>query len=122
MDNYTGSTSTGMGSSKSQKGSSRTGSHHRSGVRSRNEDEATSKIEQTTAKVPSIAFLSMAMGAMAGSLGLFLAGRREAALFVATWVPTVLILGNYNKIVKAIEDIDTGGLGGEFQGGGSSAF
>ena len=108
MDKYTG-TSTGMGTS----GMGRKGRLKQKDYgmeRSRNEDEVTSQIEKTTAKVPSVAFLSFAIGAMVGSLGFMLAGRRDTALFIATWVPTILILGNYNKMVKATEDIDTGGM------------
>ena len=82
-----------------------------SGEPSRHEDRVTSTIEKTTAKVPSVTFLTVAIGAMAGSLGFFLAGRKDAALFIATWVPTILIMGNYNKIVKALENVETGGLG-----------
>jgi len=90
--------------------------------RSRNEDTLTSTIEQTTAKVPSVAFLSMAIGAIAGSLGFFLAGKREVGLLMATWVPTILILGNYNKIVKAIENIEGGQMDIGSYGGGSTKF
>ena len=39
-------------------------------------------------------------GAGLVSLGLHLAGRKDHALFVGQGVPTLLILGLYNKIVK----------------------
>ncbi|HYV19785.1 MAG TPA: hypothetical protein VFC25_12235 [Verrucomicrobiae bacterium] len=87
---------------------------------SRNEDLVTSTIEQTTAKVPSVAFLSVAIGAIAGSLGFFLAGKKHAALLMATWVPTILILGNYNKLVKAIGHVPGGTEGGSY--GASNQF
>jgi hypothetical protein len=31
-------------------------------------------------------------------------GRREDAMFVGQWAPTLLLLGLYNKIVKQFED------------------
>jgi hypothetical protein len=103
MDSYTGSSSA----------LKRNYGHHRKG-RSRHEDMVTSQIERRTAQVPSGAFLSVAIGAMIGSLGFFLAGRRHAALFMATWVPTILILGNTNKLVKTLEDVEAGELEGTF--------
>lgn len=57
-------------------------------------------IEQQTAKLPSDTFLWAAGGAIAGSLALKMAGRDKDALFVGQWVPTMLILGLYNKLVK----------------------
>jgi hypothetical protein len=59
-------------------------------------------IEQQTAKLPSDVFLWAALGSMAGSLFLLTAGKREVANFVGQWVPTILILGVYNKIVKQL--------------------
>jgi hypothetical protein len=60
------------------------------------------KIEQQTAKLPSDLFLWSAVGSLAGSALLQLAGRREQAVFVGQWVPTLLILGLYNKLVKVV--------------------
>jgi hypothetical protein len=57
-------------------------------------------IEQQTAKLPSDLFLWAAGGSILTSLMLKLANRDHAALFVGQWVPTFLILGLYNKIVK----------------------
>jgi hypothetical protein len=39
---------------------------------------------------------------MVASLGLELAGRTRASRFVGMWVPTLLITGVYNKLVKAL--------------------
>lgn len=64
------------------------------------EGEVTRKVEEQTARTPSILFLSGAIGSIAVSLGLMLSGRKEAAQFVGQWVPTILLLGIYNKIVK----------------------
>jgi hypothetical protein len=52
------------------------------------EDRVTGAIESQTAKIPSSAFLGAAIGCMATSL------------FVGQWPPALLIMGNYNKMVK----------------------
>ena len=59
-------------------------------------------IEQQSAKVPSHWFLFGALGAMGLSLGLELAGRQRASMFVSRWPSTLLTLGIYNKIVKTL--------------------
>jgi len=64
------------------------------------EDIVTKGIEQYTASVPSTMYLAVAVGAMGLSLALQLAGRGKWGNFVAQWVPTWLIIGLYNKIVK----------------------
>jgi hypothetical protein len=57
-------------------------------------------IEQQTAKLPSDVFLWAALGSIAGSLVLKIAGDGKTANFVGQWAPTFLILGLYNKMVK----------------------
>jgi hypothetical protein len=57
-------------------------------------------IEQQTAKLPSDVFLWTAIGAIAGSLVLQTMGKRDVSNFVGQWVPTILIFGLYNKLVK----------------------
>ncbi|HSK11412.1 MAG TPA: hypothetical protein VK911_17640 [Vicinamibacterales bacterium] len=59
-------------------------------------------IEEQTAKLPSDTFLWAAIGSMAGSLTFELMGKKDVALFVGQWVPTLLILGLYNKLVKQL--------------------
>jgi hypothetical protein len=59
-------------------------------------------IEQQTAKLPSDAFLWAAIGSMAVSVGLQVAGNKHASLFVGQWAPTLLIMGLYNKLVKQL--------------------
>jgi hypothetical protein len=66
----------------------------------KNEGMTTSMVEQQTRKIPSMGFLGLAMGAMAISAGLALAGKVKLASFVGQWAPTILILGTYNKIAK----------------------
>lgn len=65
------------------------------------EGTMTKAIEHQTAKIPSTYFLTAAGGAVALSLGLAIMGEKKGwANFVGNWVPTLLMLGIYNKIVK----------------------
>lgn len=66
------------------------------------EGEVTKGIERVTAAAPSITWLILAGGAIAGSLTLKLMGKDKTANFVGQWVPTILMLGLYNKIVKVM--------------------
>lgn len=60
----------------------------------------TKMIESQTARVPSGTFLTAGIVAI-GLSWLFLAGgRRNIANFIGLWVPTILIMGVYNKLVK----------------------
>ena len=56
--------------------------------------------KQYTAAIPSSTYLAVAVGAMAVSLVAQLTGRGKWGNFIAQWVPTWLLLGVYNKIVK----------------------
>ena len=64
------------------------------------EDTFTKAVEKYTATIPSSMYLSVAVGAMAISLALQVAGRGKWGNFIAQWVPTWLIIGVYNKLVK----------------------
>ena len=66
------------------------------------EDRGTEAVESRTAKVPSLAFLGLALGSMAVSAALVLTGRKELGNFVGQWAPSILIMGLYNKIAKEI--------------------
>lgn len=66
------------------------------------EGPVAQKIEEQTAKLPSDTFLWAAGGAMAASLALKMTGHDHKALFVGQWVPTLLLLGLYNKLVKQL--------------------
>lgn len=60
-------------------------------------------IERRTARLPSDVFLWGALGSMALSLALQLRSgveKKEVSNFIGMWVPTLLIFGLYNKIVK----------------------
>ncbi|MCE7042865.1 hypothetical protein [Dyadobacter sp. CY312] len=64
------------------------------------EGKVAEAIEEQTAKLPSDIFLWAALGSMATSLALKIAGRKHTALFVGQWAAPFLLLGVYNKIVK----------------------
>ncbi|WP_437506788.1 hypothetical protein [Sorangium sp. So ce1099] len=64
------------------------------------EGQVTTKIEERTAKVPSGAYLGLAIGSMVLSAGFMLAGKKQIANFVGQWVPSLLVIGLYNKMVK----------------------
>lgn len=65
------------------------------------EGTMTKAIEHQTAKIPSTYFLAAAGGAVALSLGLAIVNEKKGwANFVGNWVPSLLLLGIYNKIVK----------------------
>ena len=66
----------------------------------RTEDQFTKTIESYTAAVPSSAYLGVAVGAMGLSLVCEVVGRGKWGNFIAQWVPTWLIIGLYNKLVK----------------------
>jgi hypothetical protein len=64
------------------------------------EGSVAKSIEQQTAKLPSDLFLWAAIGSIAASATLHLAGNKNGSVFVGQWAPTFLILGLYNKLVK----------------------
>lgn len=65
------------------------------------EGEVTKKIESVTAKVPSLGYLGLAIGSMAISAGLaLLTEKKSLANFVGLWVPSFMLMGIYNKLVK----------------------
>jgi hypothetical protein len=65
------------------------------------EGEVARTIEDKTARLPSDIFLWSAVGCIAGAFALhFLFGRKQDGVYVGLWVPTLLILGTYNKLVK----------------------
>jgi len=64
------------------------------------EDRFTGAIESKTAQIPSSGYLGAAVGSMALSAILKIAGKDEWALFIGQWAPSILIMGVYNKMVK----------------------
>jgi hypothetical protein len=68
----------------------------------RQEGKFAKAIEKETSRLPSDMFLWVAVASAATSLGLHVAHKKEAGNFVAAWVPTLLVLGLYNKTVKLL--------------------
>lgn len=66
------------------------------------ESTFTRMIEQQTAKIPSDVFLVASVCAMGVSLGAELAGQQRISRFVGMWVAPILLMGVYNKLVKAL--------------------
>jgi hypothetical protein len=64
------------------------------------EDWFTKTIEASTAAIPSIGYLSVAIAAMTLSLMCQVIGKGKWGNFIAQWVPTWLIIGLYNKLIK----------------------
>ncbi len=76
------------------------------------EGKLTRTVEEQTAKVPSIGYLTFALGSMAVSAILvFGARKKELANFVGLWAPSILIMGLYNKIVKIEHEGGFSGIG-----------
>lgn len=67
------------------------------------EGTLTRIVEEQTAKIPSAVFLVISLGAMAGSAALELAGQTRWSRFLGMWVPSLLTMGVYNKIVKSAD-------------------
>jgi len=74
----------------------------RADVTSNSEGPIAKTIEKQTAKLPSDAFLWMAVAAMTGSATLQMMGNKHVSLFIGQWAPTFLIFGLYNKLVKQL--------------------
>lgn len=64
------------------------------------EGKVAMSLEKYTAKLPSDVWLWGAIGSMAASLALQIAGKKHESLFVGQWAPSFLLIGIYNKIVK----------------------
>ena len=64
------------------------------------EDQVTAAIESYTSKVPSSAYLGLAIASIAASFTFKIAKKDHAALFVGQWVAPFLLLGISNKLVK----------------------
>jgi hypothetical protein len=67
------------------------------------EGTLTRIVEEQTAKIPSAVFLVISLGAMAVSAVLEFAGQTRWSRFFGMWVPSLLTIGVYNKIVKSAD-------------------
>jgi hypothetical protein len=66
------------------------------------EGEIARGIERQTAKLPSDVFMRAAIGAMSVTAALQVTGKKQVSNFIGEWVPTLLIFGLYNKMVKLL--------------------
>lgn len=65
------------------------------------EGKITKELENATSKIPSGSYLTLALGSMALSAALAAFSKKKSmANFVGLWVPTLMLVGLYNKIVK----------------------
>lgn len=85
------------------------------------EDQFTAAIEKSTSKVPTSAYLALALGAMAVSATLQAMNRKHESMFVGQWAAPFLLLGIYNKLVKQHGSDGRGWQRGESQGSYGSA-
>jgi hypothetical protein len=74
----------------------------RTSIEAHSEGRVAKAIEDQTAKLPSDTFLWMAVGAMAASAAMQIAGNKQASMFVGQWAPSLLLFGIYNKLVKQL--------------------
>jgi hypothetical protein len=87
------------------------------------EDQLTAAIEKTTSRIPSSAYLVLALGAMAVSAGLQAWNKKHESMFVGQWAAPFLLLGIYNKLVKQHgSDGKTKGKDAGYIGTGESGY
>ena len=70
-------------------------------------------------KVPTQLYLGLALGSLLTSAGLRFAGKKEAALFVGQWPPTLLLLALVHKLLQPSQELgirDTQEAAGEAAG------
>ncbi|MCM2282967.1 MAG: hypothetical protein NDI61_14090 [Bdellovibrionaceae bacterium] len=71
------------------------------------EGQLTRQIETQTAKIPSINYLMLAVGSMGISAFTSLVLKnRSLGNFFGLWVPSLLVIGMYNKLVKIEAHLD----------------
>lgn len=57
-------------------------------------------LDEIGTKAPASTWLFIAAGSVLASMALYFSGKRQAALFVGLWAPTVLHMGTYNKLLR----------------------
>lgn len=65
------------------------------------ESNIVKRIEKRAENIPSSYFVSAAAASVAIALGLAFTKKKQWANFVGQWVPTILLLGIYNKMLKS---------------------
>lgn len=71
------------------------------------EGKLTREIEAQTAKIPSISFLTLAAASMGlSAFTTLVLKNRPMGNFFGLWVPSLLVVGIYNKLVKIEAHLD----------------
>lgn len=79
----------------------------------KDEGRATQMVERTTSRVPFAGYFAIAVGSIAVSAGLFFSNRKDLAIFVGHWAPTILVLAAHRKLVQIEHELrSTGSLRG----------
>lgn len=71
----------------------------------RHEGKVTAQLEERTSRLPSATYLGLAFGSMIASAAFQLAGKKQTANFIGQWVPSLLVIGMYNKLVKVEREL-----------------
>lgn len=58
-------------------------------------------------RMPSSVYYGGVIGSIALSIGLYLSGRKQSAIFVGLWAPTILNMGLYNKLLRPSQEPET---------------
>jgi hypothetical protein len=66
--------------------------------------ERTDSYLRLMEKIPTQGYLGLALGSIAASAVLRLAGKKEAALFVGQWPPTFLLLALAHKLLQPSQE------------------
>jgi hypothetical protein len=69
------------------------------------EGKVTKRIEEQTSRVPSLTYMGLAVGSMVASAVCMATGRKQLAQFIGQWVPSLLVIGLYNKLVKVEDEL-----------------
>lgn len=64
-------------------------------------------ILETVENLPSSVYYGGVLGSILLSLGLFFSGKKQEAIFVGLWAPTILNLGLYNKLLRPSKEPGT---------------
>jgi hypothetical protein len=73
-------------------------------------EEAGGEFFAVLERLPSRLFYLGAMGALFGSAYLFFQGKRNWALFVGQWVPTLLMLPLFHKLIRPSQEPTVQGI------------
>lgn len=66
------------------------------------ESDLVKRIEKRAENIPASYFLTAAAASVAIALALAFSRKKQWAGFVGQWVPTILLLGIYNKILRSL--------------------